>query len=686
MCRKLILCGWVVLIPDDAQQARVLAALVVSISFLVLRLSLKPLKRPEDAALATMSEVALILVYLCALVIKACDLSADVCSTYGFGDDSKGVFLFFLFFGLSVLLLQLILEVAALVYGSRQQRKLRRLRHRGGGFVELPPLTENDFAHLPGLEPSPCYHLFLSHAWPLGQDVCKLIKQRCREICPSMHIFLDVEDLTSGSGTKEVDHSRCILVFAMPVYFEKFNCVKELTRAILRNKQITLLLPDSEVHGVFTQAMVNDSVTDQWVQKWKLEKNLTEWASEWGVKEVNTPTASEIRNALFKQPPLEWSRITHFQDRTMVLMCQRLLPETERRDIYLQGTVSFKLPKGYVPSRVYCSPHNPGAREIAGELNAFVEANSRTNSRRISSFRSSRQTVVSRACGSRISRVTRRKTHGDGVSGRLLEVVEVGSWSDLGNCDHMLICLNAQTWSLEAETLAADIREAMREGLHLQLCHEFPSVLDPDTQRHAIEFKQIMDMTPVDLRKGQTNIYRQIAIPLKAGALREPGLAHLASRLARYAPRESVHLGDPAASQRSTRRLQKLRSKKDALSNRDVNVGAIQPEEMDAALDSNNPVMRAFSGFLGELERVASSLSLARSESQFSLGRRSTSQGSMDNATPAINAESGECSPLRRFSSSLSLRREESKSSVVDPATEEVNATAGSALTVQSSL
>jgi len=330
----------------------------------------------------------------------------------------------------------------------------------------------------------------------------------------------------------------------------------------VRNKQITLLLPDSEVHGVFTQAMVNDSVTDQWVQKWKLEKNLTEWASEWGVKEVNTPTASEIRNALFKQPPLEWSRITHFQDRTMVLMCQRLLPETERRDIYLQGTVSFKLPKGYVPSRVYCSPHNPGAREIAGELNAFVEANSRTNSRRISSFRSSRQTVVSRACGSRISRVTRRKTHGDGVSGRLLEVVEVGSWSDLGNCDHMLICLNAQTWSLEAETLAADIREAMREGLHLQLCHEFPSVLDPDTQRHAIEFKQIMDMTPVDLRKGQTNIYRQIAIPLKAGALREPGLAHLASRLARYAPRESVHLGDPAASQRSTRRLQKLRSKK----------------------------------------------------------------------------------------------------------------------------
>jgi fatty-acid desaturase len=45
MCRKLILCGWLVLIPVDAQQARILVALLVSISFFGLRLSLKPLKR-----------------------------------------------------------------------------------------------------------------------------------------------------------------------------------------------------------------------------------------------------------------------------------------------------------------------------------------------------------------------------------------------------------------------------------------------------------------------------------------------------------------------------------------------------------------------------------------------------------------------------------------------------------------
>eukprot|EP00966_Prymnesium_polylepis_P314544 7268212-Prymnesium_polylepis.1 len=104
----------------------------------------------------------------------------------------------------------------------------------------------------------------------------------------------------------------------MPVYFEKINCVKELTRPIVRNKQITLLLPDAEVHGAFTVAMIREIVTEQWVQRWKLEKKLAELASDWGVAEIKLPTVEEICDALFKQPPsYEWSRITPFQDRTM---------------------------------------------------------------------------------------------------------------------------------------------------------------------------------------------------------------------------------------------------------------------------------------------------------------------------------------------------------------------------------
>jgi len=40
-----------------------------------------------------------------------------------------------------------------------------------------------------------------------------------------------------------------------------------------------------------------------------------------------------------------------------------------------------------------------------------------------------------------------------------------------------------------------------------------------------------MDATPAHLKKSPTNIYSQIAIALKGGALREPGLANLAARL-----------------------------------------------------------------------------------------------------------------------------------------------------------
>jgi len=45
MCRKLVLTGWVLLIGEDAEQLRVLVALLASIFFLTLRLSFKPLRR-----------------------------------------------------------------------------------------------------------------------------------------------------------------------------------------------------------------------------------------------------------------------------------------------------------------------------------------------------------------------------------------------------------------------------------------------------------------------------------------------------------------------------------------------------------------------------------------------------------------------------------------------------------------
>jgi hypothetical protein len=45
----------------------------------------------------------------------------------------------------------------------------------------------------------------------------RIIKARFAEALPSCRTFLDVDNLTSGSGTAEVDKSECILVFCTKV-------------------------------------------------------------------------------------------------------------------------------------------------------------------------------------------------------------------------------------------------------------------------------------------------------------------------------------------------------------------------------------------------------------------------------------------------------------------------------------
>ena len=73
-------------------------------------------------------ELSLIVVYVCVLLVKSCDMSAvaseyqkdaqkvskAICATYGFGDTADGIFLFFVFFGLTMLALQLIIGFASL--------------------------------------------------------------------------------------------------------------------------------------------------------------------------------------------------------------------------------------------------------------------------------------------------------------------------------------------------------------------------------------------------------------------------------------------------------------------------------------------------------------------------------------------------------------------------------------------
>lgn len=77
-----------------------------------------PSCRHGDSVITIMADFALVLVYTCALLINVCALSPDICGSFGFGDSSEGVYLFFVFFALAIILMQLVIGLCNLWYAG----------------------------------------------------------------------------------------------------------------------------------------------------------------------------------------------------------------------------------------------------------------------------------------------------------------------------------------------------------------------------------------------------------------------------------------------------------------------------------------------------------------------------------------------------------------------------------------
>jgi hypothetical protein len=102
----------------------------------------------------------------------------------------------------------------------------------------------------------------------------------------------------------------------------------------------------------------------------------------------------------------------------------------------------------------------------------------------------------------------------------------------LPQCEHMLIVLTAETWSLgnKSNQFAHEVCTAMRCGVHRLLVHEVPGArLGDNEARHAIAFGEIKAMTPAHLHM----LYSEIAQNLGGGEWRDSGLAKMALELAK---------------------------------------------------------------------------------------------------------------------------------------------------------
>jgi len=178
--------------------------------------------------------------------------------------------------------------------------------------------------------------------------------------------------------------------------------------------------------------------------------------------------------------PIVYQRVGIFQGAMLRLIVQRLVPAHE---IFLPGEPSVRR-RGSVaqPIRrhhVWCSRHNPGARELLDEL--------------------------------------------ERAGGQVGQLQVTQEPAQMGEADHVLLYLNNSTWSngdaQRKAALTAEVLTALTEGRKLLLVHE------EDEARDGVAFAHFFgaDATPPELL--QHKIYAEIAIPMKAGAYRSISLA-----------------------------------------------------------------------------------------------------------------------------------------------------------------
>jgi len=537
MLRRALLVGLLRLVPPHPGSILQIAiATLVSVAYIVIQQQAAPYKSLSDGWVAMASSVAMLVLFVWAIISKYSELadttyeiiSPEQRRTFGIRFEAEICFIAaagIIIFTFLLLLGQIREEHKNLQYKARVALA-RRLRYQKDGTEVLAPKLARGQA----------FHMFLSHVWGTGQDQMRVIKTRLLEMVPDLRVFLDVDDLKKLNDLeKYVDSTNVILVFCSDGYFASKNCMRELLRATWGAKPIIALMEPEARRGGLSRQEVCDLIHDAEAtlfDQWALGSAV----STWGVGAGGIVHADTICNALFSQAHLEWNRLGSFQDVTMRVIAERLLPASTG-PTFVQGELgrqAMLLPpplQGETDSfHLYCSLANPGGLSFTAEYAAAQRLQLQWST---SDQSQTRPPVVEEA--SRLwHRLVQGKLHGGSRTLRVTTLAE-----DMKQCDHFLVYLNAATWSRGAasEAFAAEVGEAMDLNVHLLLCHE---MIGPGQEaRLGCEFQDFFShpdgATPRELI--QREIYKEIACPLKCGAHREVSMVIVTQVIA------SVHAG-----------------------------------------------------------------------------------------------------------------------------------------------
>jgi len=473
LIQRLVLVGYVQLIPDTYSFIRLSAALMVIIAYLIVLMMAKPYKADDVDLTAIASQSALTCIFFSALCLKlfqeldelelVSNINGLAERTLGFGSQWQ-VTCAMIIFNIAVL----VFFLATLVVRLMTDSKVRCIRLKSGSPPELTMAPEYRF------------HLFLSHVWSSAQDQVAVIKRRLQLLLPGVRVFLDVDDMESTDLLgKYIAESQCVQLFFSRGYFSSGACLREVKLTC------EFGTPFHAVHE-----------TDEH----KGGAPLATLRNEAHAKGLNV-------NYLFDPDViLQWHRVSDFQLLTLrrisafvLHACPSYYTLKEPPEIIVPGELSMQRLSFRAPTVLYVSLANRGAAAFGHELVAHV--------------------------GTERLKLTHVAPTSDGAaaSGQL--------------ATHMLLYLNAHTFAdpagadaasfpeLAAHSgqLADEVRQAMARSLPIVLVHEMHD------ENYPVDFGFFFKTTPQDLI--DSGVYSKIATAAHIGAHRDVSLSIVAMEL-----------------------------------------------------------------------------------------------------------------------------------------------------------
>uniref|UniRef100_A0A7S2C867 Uncharacterized protein n=1 Tax=Haptolina brevifila TaxID=156173 RepID=A0A7S2C867_9EUKA len=378
---------------------------------------------------------------------------------------------------------------------------------------------------------------------------------RATATCKPIVALID-PDASRGGLTLEQVHERLVQAEGFYAKWGFATCTSAVAAAVTTSSVTTSAIASTFLTATITTAAVTAATVI-----------ATGRAATTNADAANpTPSAQELYESLFAEPPIEWNRLGCFQDVTMRLIAEAILPAERSGRTYVQGELvncspTLSLPTGDASFHVYCSPHNPGAADLMAELaeahglriekaqaggtalgggTAFKEgaapapASASETSQHPGGVRWSRRahremTSKEKTNRERTSQMSTRGRRGGGSRATQAPLEVTSMLEDLPRCQQFVLLLTGQTWTggERSAALAAEVEMAMQLEIPILLAHEMPGL--GQEGRHGVEFSTFFacdeGATPNSLLRA--GIYSKIATALKGGAWRKASMVLL---------------------------------------------------------------------------------------------------------------------------------------------------------------